>query len=500
MFTADVKYNQTKTAEYMIKKIIGAAMTVLVLGGGAASASAQHPATASSTDATVLSMQQIHEQSAPEALAKFNDPTAYAANVPPASQGVAAKAAADQNITVDQLLHNILNSFYVAAVPDPTMSKLQIDNPWRPAQAPVGDAKLSEYGFLSGSYVACARTAMKITDGALQTYRDNDDGQVTWPNYGMTWEHVPTPDTTDDPNAVTFVLTLYRATDVATASPTTIQPAPPPTTVPAEVPIETVAVDLPPAPAPTMSLPTGGTGTPDQAVAAQQCLDGDMVACDTLYDSTLDSDGSVIAGQEAYNDFADRCAGRQLPNSGHYCEAVFASTHGAAPAPQEPTGTQPPAAPSTTAPSAQNFTVVGAANDICAPQAVKDWFANRDKHVDPQSAARFQGTANDAELSLHDYVTELIDAAYDAASDTAEVLVPFQTVTPNNDGLYTEMGLLEGVYLNCMANILNIPDDASFANDGTQVFGNVTVQITHEKLSEDSTVLSHVLRFIGGGA
>ena len=118
-----------------------------------------------------------------------------------------------------------------------------------------------------------------------------------------------TTTTTSGPQASNVVVAGSGTTTVAQAGPTT-----------------TVAPV--PAPAATLPLPTGST---DGALNgfAQQCLAGDMNACDSLWNNVTDADAVVIPELEAYELFADSCAGRQEQNTGKYCADVFVSTSGA---------------------------------------------------------------------------------------------------------------------------------------------------------------------------
>lgn len=95
---------------------------------------------------------------------------------------------------------------------------------------------------------------------------------------------------------------------------------------------------------------------------AQQCYDGDMEACDTLYRST--------APLSDYRSFADSCAGRQGNGSGNWCADSFpadAASVATAPATTAPDATET-TAPDTAAPSNGGVTIsTMPSGDVPAP-------------------------------------------------------------------------------------------------------------------------------------
>ncbi len=63
-------------------------------------------------------------------------------------------------------------------------------------------------------------------------------------------------------------------------------------------------------------MPPDGLGDdPTLNQFAQQCYDGDMVACDSLF--IVAEDGTP------YKAYADTCAGRQPPGTQQYCTIAF---------------------------------------------------------------------------------------------------------------------------------------------------------------------------------
>lgn len=111
-----------------------------------------------------------------------------------------------------------------------------------------------------------------------------------------------------------------------TAPPMTAAPPPPTAAVPPTVtdaPMTTVPppttggpVDIAGIPAPTLQ-PTGLGSDAALDALAQSCYDGDLVACDELWEQS--EEGSD------YRQFGDTCAGRQPPNTGIWCEDAFGS-------------------------------------------------------------------------------------------------------------------------------------------------------------------------------
>ena len=83
-------------------------------------------------------------------------------------------------------------------------------------------------------------------------------------------------------------------------------------------------------PAPTLE-PTGLGDDPTLDALAQSCYDGDLAACDTLYQESETG--------TPYRNYGDTCAGRQETNSGTWCADAFGS---------EPPSTETNPVPSTT--------------------------------------------------------------------------------------------------------------------------------------------------------
>ena len=90
-------------------------------------------------------------------------------------------------------------------------------------------------------------------------------------------------------------------------------PTPAPTTTPGQT--TTPGPTAPPGiPDPTQQ-PTGLGDDPAFDVLARSCFDGDMQACDELFDQApIGSD---------YRAYGDTCAGRQQPGTFNYCHVVF---------------------------------------------------------------------------------------------------------------------------------------------------------------------------------
>jgi hypothetical protein len=83
------------------------------------------------------------------------------------------------------------------------------------------------------------------------------------------------------------------------------------TLAPTTVPGETTPASIPPA----TEQPTGLGDDPTFDALAQLCFDGDMLACDELFDfAPMGSD---------YRSYGDTCAGRQAPGTFNYCHLVF---------------------------------------------------------------------------------------------------------------------------------------------------------------------------------
>ena len=110
-----------------------------------------------------------------------------------------------------------------------------------------------------------------------------------------------------------------------------------------------------PAPAPTIE-PTGLGVEAALTELAQSCYDGDMRACDTLFDTA-----QAVAGAEPYVSFADTCAGRQPASTGVWCRVAFISTTVIGPTTTVATGptTTVPVGPPTTVLAGPTTTVAG---------------------------------------------------------------------------------------------------------------------------------------------
>lgn len=126
---------------------------------------------------------------------------------------------------------------------------------------------------------------------------------------------------TDDPPATTGpVASEPVATDPVTTEPVSTEPV---TTEPGAIP------------APTLE-PVGLGDDPELDALAQECFDGDLVACDELFDLAVGPD------QFDYSTYADTCAGRQPAGSGRWCvdllDAPPASTQPVEPGLASPVG------------------------------------------------------------------------------------------------------------------------------------------------------------------
>jgi hypothetical protein len=102
--------------------------------------------------------------------------------------------------------------------------------------------------------------------------------------------------------------------------PTTATTVPGHTTVPGQTTIPGQTVPPTSAPSgipPASQQPTGLGSDPALDALAQRCYDGDMQACDDLFDQ------APIGS--AYMTYGDTCAGRQQPGTFNYCRVVFPS-------------------------------------------------------------------------------------------------------------------------------------------------------------------------------
>jgi hypothetical protein len=195
-------------------------------------------------------MAAIHTICKPEALTAYA--TDYATKVPPTAQGVVTGLAEEQGMTVD--------AFLAAVLDDSLDSETQVAviDAYQPAETPVGDATLTEYGLLTGRYLDCSFEATQIPQDIFDNLLDTDEGSGTWAGYTMTWGENDEGDFT-----ITFTSTgaAPASTAPVTTAPVTPTTAPPaPTTAPAA---PTTALAAPTtAPAAPTTAPAGPTTVP----------------------------------------------------------------------------------------------------------------------------------------------------------------------------------------------------------------------------------------------
>ena len=205
------------------------------------------PAVAGTVTAT---MAAIHTICKPQALAEYA--ADYATKVPPASQGVVAEAAQEEGMTVDAALAAVLDSSLDSE------TQITVTNPNKPAQSPVGEATLSEWGLLIGRYLTCVWNTTQIPQDVLDNFGALAEGSGTWAGYTMTWGDTAEGD-------LTITITSAGA-GPAPAAPTTVPAAPTtvpaaPTTVPAApttVPAAPTTVPAAPTTVPVQPAPAAG--------------------------------------------------------------------------------------------------------------------------------------------------------------------------------------------------------------------------------------------------
>ena len=335
----------------MYKKIMGMAVSILVLGGATASAQEPEAAPEASTDTPI--MQQVHEGCVPIAIQHFNDPAKYAENVPAGSQGRLAATAAENGVELSVALNDILSNLLINV---DGQAWIRIFDSWQGAAEPVGEANTSEYGFLTGTYQACVFASIELPESSSQAFLESPEGKATW-NLGTDYfELAWGPDRTDD----SFMVTVHQVPAPAAATATT-QPAPTtqltlpstsaPTTGPAQTPTTTTgqsaATPLPLAPAPALDVPTGGSISPDQGILATRCHNGDMTACDELFKSTVDADKHHCWAR-GIQQVCRHLRWSSGASSGDWCVEAFTSNVAAPPGP----GTADAGAPVDTIPAA----------------------------------------------------------------------------------------------------------------------------------------------------
>ena len=121
----------------------------------------------------------------------------------------------------------------------------------------------------------------------------------------------PAPATSTTP-PTTPPITAAPTTATTVATPPTTSVATQPTTSVATQPTTTaISTAIPPA----TQQPAGLGNDPRLNLLAQACFDGDMTACDELFDSS--PAGSL------YEQYGDSCAGRQPLGTGTYCADAF---------------------------------------------------------------------------------------------------------------------------------------------------------------------------------
>ena len=108
---------------------------------------------------------------------------------------------------------------------------------------------------------------------------------------------------------------LDRPRSTSTTSSTSTIPEPPPSSDVPPVISPPTTTALGPVPPPTLEPTDLGTD-PALDALAQSCYDGDLAACDELWNSS--------DPESAYQDFADTCAGRQPADTGIWCVDAFA--------------------------------------------------------------------------------------------------------------------------------------------------------------------------------
>jgi hypothetical protein len=260
----------------------------------------------------------------------------------------------------------------------------------------------------------------------------------------MTWFFEPLEEGGEEHAFVRFTMT-------APATPTTTTPAGPTTSL--------GGLGLPPAPAPTLALPTGSTN-PEHGVLAQQCLDGSMVACDDLFVAVVNEDGSAVPGLEAYKTFADTCAGRQPEHTGELCDDVFTSTNSAPPAPPTPPQTPTPT-PGALAPVPAGPTALQAIIAQCGPSVLADFHA--------RGAADFDDPGHLAERAaqegqtLDQFINEYTAGMFTPADTDSPAHIVVGNPWDGAEGAGdppTEYGFVQGRMVDCLFASSSITDEA----------------------------------------
>ncbi len=166
--------------------------------------------------AVTATMGAIHTICKPEALTAYA--ADYATKVPPTLQGIVAGMAEEQGMTVDAFLGAVLD--------DSLDSETQITviDAYQPAEAPVGEATLTEYGLLTGRYLDCLVEATQVPQDIFDNLLNTAEGSGTWAGYTMTWGD-------NDDGDLTITFTSAGAAPAST-TPVTTTPATP-TTAPA---------------------------------------------------------------------------------------------------------------------------------------------------------------------------------------------------------------------------------------------------------------------------
>ncbi len=160
-------------------------------------------------------MAAIHTTCKPDALTAYN--ADYATKVPPAAQGGVAGLAAEQGMTVDAFLGAVLDALLESD------NQITVVDAYQPAETPVGEATLTEYGLLTGRYLDCLVETTQLPQDIFDNLLNTDEGSGTWSGYTITWG-------ANDEGDLTITLTSAGAAPVATA-PVTTAPATATTTI-----------------------------------------------------------------------------------------------------------------------------------------------------------------------------------------------------------------------------------------------------------------------------
>ena len=263
-------------------------------------------------------------------------------------------------------------------------------------------------------------------------------------------------------------------------------------------------------PAATSALPTGSTDAGLNGLA-QQCLDGDMGACDSLYNSTIEN-SHIIVGLEDYSVFGDTCAGRQPEDTGFACEDVFISAGATATTVAAPVTTV--AAPVTTVAAAVTTTVAApvttvvaapvttvsaatvttvsvsgaaltsqAALDYCATSVVPGEFADREAdEVAAEDIGAIAAEASTNGQTQDQLVTQLVQDSWGANANKVIIANPFDGRTDTTKA--NALGEVVGLTLICMANVLEMPQDVidnyTSTDSGQDTWPDSTGTLTYE--------------------